>query len=166
MSQRFGRRRLLDLLGLTPRQQRIVATVVFGGPIVCFLLLALFGGLLTGFSGKQVTTQPASSVFLPAAATQPKAGSRYKLTGTITKLDGYVRFSGVATFNITIEHEGIPGVLIAGRQMFKAYSGPPEMALNVTVRNLNLDKSAVGHKIDFVIESRDNQWVVIELSGK
>lgn len=186
MSRRFRRRRLLDVLGLTPLQQKVIATGCFTGFILLFIVC---GGLMKLNVGQQPPTRPATNAPVtgnspPKAGhslgrmpkvsqpsryglltSPPKAGSRYKLTGTIRKLEGYIRLSGAVRHSITIEHNGITGMLNPGTQEFKAYDGPPEAALNVTVRNLKMDKSAVGRKIDFVIEWH-GQWVVIELTGK
>lgn len=154
---------------------QLIVLLAIGGSLLFFCVC---GGLLTSLMPRQPTTrtavqapdtdrQPTTHTAIDAPATnfRPSPGSRYNSTGTITKLDGYVRFSGSATFSITIEHNGIPAVLSPGTQTFKAYSGPPEAALKVTVRNLKLDKSAVGQKVDFVLEWHD-QWFVVELMGK
>jgi len=143
--------------------------------LYCFFAMILFLCIVSGIIHVHETAKPKNNKIdqtqqIDNKSTTPrfKRGDRFRLSGTITKIikvDSHIRPSGIAVLDITIMHNGIPGILPSRTETFRVYSAP-EGTLSIEVHDLDMDK-ATGKEVDFVIEWRENgQWLLVELVGK
>lgn len=134
MSSHIGGRRLLVVLGLTRRHQELVIAGCFVG----FLLLL-------GVCGCQKKT----AANAPAAPSPTADNGRHEVSGIVTFADPIKR-------QMAVKHNGAPGVLTAGENLFAV---APQV-------EIPKPSEAIGQNVDFVIEPMNNQWVVIEVRRK
>lgn len=153
MSHRLGRRRRLDVLGLTCRQQELVAYVVFG----CFAALVLIcGGLMTTPSDQPRSTYSISgrigehAEYATSSISVP-FGTRHELSGTVTWIGTEGRSSLIA-----LRHNGCDGLIAGGHKFYRWHKRdeyPPPLPVNLEV----------GEEVVLTIESQFGDWFVREV---
>jgi Cu/Ag efflux protein CusF len=127
---------------------RLLALLAVGGSV---LTLCICGGLLTSLIPRHPTTHTTVTQEGHPATTAPTLA--HELVGTITFIDLSKRQVGV-------KHDGIPGQLSAGDHCFVV---APDAAVPVDQPWAGV---TVGQKVDFVIESRNSQWVITKIKSR